>query len=399
MTSAVGRADPLPSAAPASPAATGSPRRNPGASAWRDALGPYAAAKVVALLVPVLTVWVHSFSPGFPGADEFRAAFSQWDAQAYAHLAQQGYPAAATGADARYNGFLPGYPILVALVAVVVRDVVVAGLLVSAALGYLALVWCGRLVAAERGRAEGRFAVWALAFWPLAFFLSAVYSESAFLACAAIALVQARHGSRRLACAAAAAACGLRVPGLALLAPLAIEQVRRHGWRPDAGWLGILAVPMPLVLFAAFLWVRTGDALAYIHAQASPSYNHILAPPWTGLVTDLHRVTSATPASLTYVWVLEVVFGIAGLILCCVLWVWPRLPRSYAAYSSAIWLLSTSATVWLSVPRYELALLPGLIVLADLTRRRPAARAALIGTSAGLMAFGAGLYASGRWLG
>ncbi|MFN2452575.1 MAG: hypothetical protein ABR541_09510 [Candidatus Dormibacteria bacterium] len=347
--------------------------------------------------MPVLTVWTHSFSPGFPGAEEIRAAFTQWDAQAYLHLARQGYPS--SGEEMRYNGFLPGYPGLVALVAVVVRDPLVAGLLVSAGFGFVALVWCGRLVAAERSRADGRFAIWLLALWPLAFFLSAVYSESVFIACAAIALVQARHGSRAVACAAAAAACTVRVPGLALLAPLAIEQVRRHGWRPDGGWLGILVVPLPLVGFGLALWLRTGDALAYFHAQASPSYNHILGAPWTGLLTDLHRLGSRSPATLTYVWFFEVVFGVAGLLLCGLLWVWPGLPRSYAAYAAGIWLLSTSATVWLSVPRYELALLPVLIVAADLTRRHPTARTALLGISAGLLAFGAGLYATGRWLG
>ncbi|GAC1340892.1 MAG: hypothetical protein NVSMB29_10490 [Candidatus Dormibacteria bacterium] len=397
MSAVVGPAASAGNPAPALSASLSGP--GPGPVRWQDALGPYTAAKALALLVPVLAVWGNSRSPGLHDGAALRTAFSQWDAQSYLHIAERGYSPSLSGENLHYDAFLPGYPLLIALLAVVVRDPLVAGLLVSAAFGFLALLWCGRLVSAERGSEAGRFAMWLLALWPLGFFLSAAYTESAFLACAAIALVQARHGSRALACLAATAACSIRVPGLALLAPLAIEQVRRHGWRPDAGWWGILAVPLPFLAFGGFLLVRTGDALAYFHAESSPSYNRVLATPWTGFLTDLHQLGPGTPASLAYVWGMEVVFGLSGLGLCAALWAWPRVPRSYAAYSSAVWLLATSANIWLSVPRYELALLPGLIVLADLTRRRPVARTFLIGTSAGLMAFGTGLYASGRWLG
>jgi len=51
------------------------------------------------------------------------------------------------------------------------------------------------------------------------------------------------------------------------------------------------------------------------------------------------------------------------------------------------------------VPRYEIAMFPALIAVWDLLARRPSWRAAVVGASAGLFAYGAGLYATGRWLG
>ena len=76
-----------------------------------------------------------------------------------------------------------------------------------------------------------------------------------------------------------------------------------------------------------------------------------------------------------------------------------RLAASLASYCTAVWLLAVCVSYWISVPRYELAMFPALIAAGDLLARRPAWRAAAVAASAGLFAYGAGVYASGRWLG
>ena len=75
------------------------------------------------------------------------------------------------------------------------------------------------------------------------------------------------------------------------------------------------------------------------------------------------------------------------------------LPASLAVYCTVVWLLSVCVSYWISVPRYEIAMFPALIAVWDLLARRPQWRAAAVAVSAGLFAYGAGLYATGRWLG
>ena len=72
---------------------------------------------------------------------------------------------------------------------------------------------------------------------------------------------------------------------------------------------------------------------------------------------------------------------------------------SLAVYCTVVWLLSVCVSYWISVPRYEIAMFPALIAVWDLLARRPQWRAAAVAVSAGLFAYGAGLYATGRWLG
>ena len=374
---------------------------------WRAVAAPWAVAHLLGLLVPVLVTWQLSTSTGFPGASELRAAFDRWDTGSYVAIAEHGYP---SQLDFRLDhggyltGFLPGYPLLIRALMLVIPDAVAAGLIVSAICSAIGLFYVARLIEAERDRGDGRFAVWCLALYPFAFFLIAVYSESAFLAAAAACLYHARHRSFAAACVIGALAGSVRVTGLALAPALLLEHLRRgRRGRGDARLVLVLLVPLPLLLFGVYTSVHSGDALAYLHAQSSPSFGHAAAWPWTGARTTWDVVVnSRAPASLTAVFAPELVFGIGGAVGCVLAWWWcrrGRLPVSLAAYTTAVYLMATSLSFWRSVPRYEVAMFPLLILLADVTRARPAWRSVLVTASAGLLAFGAAVFAEGRWLG
>lgn len=382
-----------------------SPRgREPGPSIWPLVLPPFLVARLVGLLVSVLAVWQQSPSPGFPTGQDLRDAFDRWDSQSYVAIAEHGYPSVLDlrlGRPGHLLAFFPGYPMLIRAVMVLTGDAVVAGLLVSTVLELVALHLVARLVLRERDRTAARFAVWALALWPFASFLGDVYTESTFLAAAAGALLLARRGHHAAACLVAALACAVRVTGVALVPALLVEHLVRRRGRPSAGSLWILAVPVPLLLFGAYTRVHTGDWLAWLHAESSVSfaYRH-LAWPWVGArATWASAVGSSLPASATYVFALELLFGAGGGLVCAAIWLSRRLAASLAIYCTAVWLLAVSVSYWMSVPRYEIAMFPALIPAGDLLARRPAWRAAAVAASAGLFAYGAGVYASGRWLG
>ena len=374
------------------------------ASTWPLVLPPFLVARSLSLLVPVLAVWQGSPSPGFPGVDELRGAFDRWDSQAYVAIAEHGYPSVidfGLGRSGHLLAYFPGYPMLMRAVMVLVGDPVAAGLLVSTLMELAALHLVARLVMGERDRAAARVAVWALALWPLAVFLGAVYTEATFVAAAAGALLLARRGRHAAACAVAALSCAVRVTGIALIPALLIEHLVRRRGRPGVGVLWLLAVPLPLLLLGAYTRVHTGDGLAWLHAESSVSfgYRH-LDWPWAGARSTWSSVvTTSLPASDTYVFALELLFGVGGGLVCAAIWISRRLAASLAAYCTAVWLLAVCVSYWLSVPRYEIAMFPALVPATDLLARRPARRAAVLMASAGLFAYGAGVYAEGRWLG
>lgn len=345
-------------------------------------LGVFAAVLVVDFGAP----------PLLPG---LRSELVHWDAAAYLAIAGSGYPHAPAYLDA----FLPGYPILVHALSFVVRDVVLSGWLVSLGGEVVALWYVVRLVEAERDRSSARFAVWAIALAPTAVFLIAPFTESTFIAAAAAALYYARRGRPGAAALAATIATAIRLTGLALLPALALEQLMRNRWRPTASLLRLAFIPVPLLAYCAYMQAHTGDALAYFHAQQSPSFGESPALPWDGFSTTWRTMASASDGETRSVFAREIAFGLLGLLASVAMWISPRIPRSFALYCSIAWLMTASLTFWRSEPRYILALFPAVILLADVTARRQRTRLGLLAVSCVLMGAGTWVFAQGRWLG
>lgn len=322
-----------------------------------------------------------------------RDSFAHWDAISYLDIAARGYPARLDYHDA----FLPGYPLLIKLFSLVTRDLVVAGVVVSALAGLVALVALAELVRRERDAATARFAVWAVALAPVAFFLTGVYTESVFLAGAALSLLFMRSGRMRAAALAAAVATAVRVTGLVLLPVMLVELLVQRRWRTEGRWAAL--IPLPLVLYAAYMQLHTGDPLAFLHAQSLPSFGEAAAWPWDGLrATWITAATTADPVNRG-VFQREVIAGLAGLVLVIAAWVDARFPRSFALYCTLVWLLAVSLTFWRSVPRYDLALFVAVIVVADVTARVPRVRPLLVAGGALVLVWSSAMFAQGSWIG
>jgi hypothetical protein len=350
----------------------------------------FATAKVVTLVAVAVSV-VHS--TGVLTWTSLSQAFDHWDAVSYLDIARHGYPAHLDYHDA----FLPGYPLLIRGASVVTRNLVLAGLLVSALAEVAALMVIHALVRRERDDKAARFAVWAMAFAPLGFFLTGLYTESCFIASAALALLLMRSGRMRGAALAGAIAVTMRLTGLVLLPVMLIELARQRRVRRDAVWLAL--IPLPLLVFAAYLRLRTGDALAFLHAESLPSFGEAAAWPWDGLrATWATAAGSANPVNRA-VFVREIIAGMVGLLAVAASWLDRRFPRSLTLYATLVWLSAVSLTFWRSVPRYDLALFPVLIVIADLTGRRRVIRPALVAASGALLVWGAFVFVEGGWIG
>ena len=358
--------------------------------AWRDTLPAFAVAKLLTLAAVFVSI---EHSTGTWTWALIRNAFNHWDAVSYLDIAGHGYP---TRLD-YHDAFLPGYPLLLKAASLVTHDLVLAGVVVSAVAELAALLIIHELVRRERDVAVARFAVWAVALAPLGFFLTGVYTESAFIAGAAMSILLMRSGRMRGASVAAAFAVAMRLTGLVLLPVMALELVRQRRGLGDAVWLAI--IPLPLLLFALYLQLRTGDALAVLHAQSLPSFGESAAWPWDGLRSAWGTATTSADPTNRAIFIREIIAGVLGLVAVLAGWVDRRFPRSMALYCTLVWLMAVSLTFWRSVPRYDLALFPVVIVVADLTRRVRVVRPLLIAAGAAVLAWGSFVFAEGGWIG
>ena len=327
-----------------------------------------------------------------------------WDADSYATLAAQGYP---TTPGDHLDAFLPLYPLFMRVPMTVGLSPAVSGILISLIAQCVALIAIDMLVTHERDARTGLFAIWLMALAPMGIFLDVVYTESTFIAAAAVSLYLARQGRLAAASVAAMVAGATRITGIVLGPVLLLEwlvrQYRRRraeGSLPplrDLAVVPLFALPVvPFVLFSLYLGAHTGDLNSYHEAQTGSSFNHDLALPWHGFLADWNQLT---PDNTFYdTWWREVVYGLCGVGLCVAGWLDFRFPRSLALYCTLVFVLSTSITFWLSVPRYLLGIFPIVIVLADLTGRIRWARPLIVLACSGLFLWSAYTYGTGAWV-
>lgn len=356
----------------------------------RVVLPAVAAARLVTLVAMVVAIQQQT---GTLSWSLLRDGLTHWDAVSYLDIASHGYPPRLDYHDA----FLPGYPVLIRVVSFVTGDLVIAALLVGLVAEVVALLVVRALVCRERDARAAQFAVWAIAFAPLAFFLAGVYTESVFIAAAASALLLMRRGNVRGAAIAATVATAVRLTGAVLVVVIIAEMLAQRRLGRQLLWLAV--IPVPLVLYAGYLQLHTGDALAFLHAESLPSFGESAAWPWDGLRTTWITAATATDPTNRGVFVREIVAGLGGFVVVVAAWADRRFPRSFALYCTLVWLMAVSLSFWRSVPRYDLALFVAVIVVADLTARAPLVRPLLVAGGAAVMAWGAYVFAQGGWVG
>ena len=228
------------------------------------------APALVYLGVRLLGVLVLAGMSAHTGSDVLHE-LTTWDGAWLLAIAEHGYAGVpADRLDAFGNrtpdtplGFFPGYPGLVwAVGRLTFGDIVLAGLLVSAAAGILAaygLTRLGELVAGG-SRHTGLLLTALFAATPMSVVLSMAYTEALFSALAVWALVAALRERWLLAGACTAAAGLVRPTASALVAAVGLAAlvagVTRHGdWRP---WLGGLLATTGLLGYLGYVAARTG---------------------------------------------------------------------------------------------------------------------------------------------
>jgi hypothetical protein len=269
-------------------------------------------------------------------------AWLSWDAQHYLQIARHGYPASPDS----NAGFFPLLPLLLHLVGAYEG----AALLLAFAFGLCGLAVLTGLTAALYGEQVASRTAWVAAWWPLGFVWSAVYSEGIFLALAAGAIWAAWRGRAWLAAALAFGAALSRPTGMFLIVPVLI--LLPGTWRRL-----LAAAPLAGIgAFSLYMRVRTGDFLAYWHAQMAP-HMHPFNPwhPWIAVQDAL----AVRPFEKHW---LEAAVGLTLLVLVAVLMLEiRRLPRwrlpALAIVAAFLAPALLAGTLW-SFGRYAMVAFP-----------------------------------------
>ncbi len=232
---------------------------------------------------------------------------ARWDTDFYHQIATAGYRWDPSVFLHQNVVFFPLYPLLMRWVGGWLGGhPLLAGTLISLAAFAGAMAVLYRLAVLELGEDKAWPVILLVSTYPFALFFSVVYTESLFLLLTVGAFYAMRTRSLALAALSGFAAGLTRPNGFWLALPLLwmaatgpsaavdVDTGRRPWWRDRQRVTALLVALAPLVgaaVFAAFLYARFGDALAWAHGQAAwgmPLMGRGPAPDPVRTADDLH---------------------------------------------------------------------------------------------------------------
>lgn len=295
----------------------------------------------------------------------------RWDSGWYLHIAQHGYFYDGPGHQAAV-AFFPGYPAAVRLVAFVVRDAVIAGILVTLASGAAASALFFRWCLEKFDRRTAWTAVALLLLYPFSYFLyGTVYSDALFVVCALGAFMLLERDQPILAGIVGAVAVAGRPVGIAVALGLAAVAVQRRGSLRALRWRdgGVLIAGLGFVAYLAYLQWRFGDAFAFTKVQTAPGWNRQINIDMIMKVDFYRRWRDFGITLVNVVLTLQAVLSVVA--LCLVPRVWRRVGWGYAVYVLAVLGIPlASSSDFLAMGRYLLPAFPVFAVAGEALSRR-----------------------------
>ena len=315
-----------------------------------------------------------------------RAALAPWeryDAGTYGAIIRQGYSTQDGTAQ-----FHPLYPLLAKPLAFFFPEPNVALILVASIAYFIALMALYRLARLDFPEATAEVACITFLAFPVSALLFVPYTESLWIACAALALLWSRQRQWLLAAAAVAAATLTRQQGLLLMLPVAWEVWDSHQRRWSYAILrdlramtAVLAAPLAYAAWVLYRTFALSDARPDLSSIQGFLYSTLLSksafkvvpvqaflPPWEALYLAV-KITIQHPNISN---VLNLVLPAVFLLLTGL--AWKHLRTSYRWLVAAILVISVGyytgpTNPYMGLPRHLLLAFPVFIGLAPVLNK------------------------------
>ncbi len=351
----------------------------------RAAIGVTIGAHVALAIIAYCSSWIQGKNNSHQA---LTGAYQQWDANLYVNYAQHGLFSAASASN--NAAFLPGYPLLLAFVHLIVRNWLDSALLISLVAGCVVAVLLNRMAGSTRA---GLFLFTA----PAAVFLTVGYSEPVFLVFAVGAWYTAQHGDWSSARLLAGLAGLTRIDGLALIPALVLlALVRPAGARRLVAASTAATAAIGPFLYALYLRRATGSWTAWQDANRR-GWNLQAGWPWRAIRETWRGAYEYGYGSGAYAWAfqLELVCTIAAALLVIVLLArrdWPEALYCVLVLASMVCVNSQQGA-----DRGFLICFPLYLLLARAAERWPWIGNAYVWVSAPVAFVLAYLYTAGSW--
>jgi len=300
------------------------------------------------------------------------APWYAWDAYHYVKIVRGGYKPGDPTAN-----FHPLYPAVSALVSVIVRDDLLALLLVASLASLLLTLTFYQLARLDCDEVQSSQATVLLLVSPFSLALFAPYTEALFLLLSIYCLLAGRQKRFWLAGVAGCFACLTRQQGLFLILPLAWEiwESADRSWprllSKWSSWLAVMLVPLGYLAWILFRAFAINDVRPDFSSPQKFIYSVMISPttytlldqqqfllPWVALWKALQVLWEGRVHSAAYVDALLGLIFVSMFVLG-----WRFLRTSYRIYSLAIILVSLSfytgrINPYISLPRHLLLAFP-----------------------------------------
>jgi hypothetical protein len=303
---------------------------------------------------------------------QFARPLAPQDGPHYLDIAKNWYTGDPTLDASNFIVFFPLFPLLIRLVAVDLSysGLSAAALIVSNVSSLIALAYLYKLAKLDFSDGVALKAVLFLSIFPTAYFLSAPYTEGLFFALTISSLYYARLNKWPLAGFLGFFAALTRLGGLLMLPILAVEYLHQRGWNIKRIQLNVIWIFGALAGFLVYLNINSqvwGNALKFMEIEHVHWYNTL--DPILGLTRTLGWANNGVYPQNLILGYAPIIFAVFGLVLIGVGF-WRRFRPSYMAVMVLSWMLAVSTSMWISVPRYVMAMFPMFILLGTLTQRK-----------------------------
>lgn len=303
-------------------------------------------------------------------SDSFISLWSNWDTPHYLKIAKEGYSNSTVGERHLLIAFFPLFPFLTKLFSFIFQNYLLSGLIVSNIAYGFAVFYLYKLVRLDFEQDDALRTAIYFTIFPTAYFLHAAYTESLFLALTIASFYYSRKEKWAISGILGMLAAMTRITGIILLPIMLIEylhqkQFKKENIRKDILW--IFVIGFGFLIYLILNYVTYGDPLKFLEIQSS-HWQMNLSLPTKGFMYAWGLADWGDPGqSITTGW-FQLVFGLLGLIL--TIYSFFRLRLSYSLYALVTWLIVTSTSFMISVPRFILTIFPIFIVLAIFGRRK-----------------------------